>query len=185
MEQYGPRGLITRDPVFLRTHAPDLLGVFISGIRRLCTASDEGVITLMDTLVLELTDGYLTISYSQQGLSCQLTGARTDIRWEADPELRWDANTVEEWLKLGDLESEAQVPTLPIHVRSVTAWIGSGSYDEILAIIAEEDTTKRIVMMTTDQFDLVCVDIEEASRRAETVAEVMNMTLIRERMEVI
>ncbi len=181
MKPHEPRGMTVRDPIYLQKHAAELLGKSISKAWRLKTTTNEGSITLLDTLVLEGKQGYTTLTHSQEGLSCQAVTQRTAIRWSVEPDVHWGKHEEkEEWLELTGLEETARIPELPLYVTSVTGWLASGGHDELLALILAGGNHQSITIMTTNQFDLLCAHPGEAAQRASMVTT--NMKLVRERL---
>ncbi|QIS03717.1 hypothetical protein F5X71_16540 [Nocardia brasiliensis] len=130
------------------------------------------------TVVLESEGGFVTLSYSQRGLSVRGPERRDEIRWDTEPELRsGDRGEAEEWIELIPLENQSAVPELPFAVDAVRAWFGIGSYVETLGI-ALTSAARTLVLATTDAFDLNFSTLQQTRHRAELVAANMNMCLI-------
>ncbi|RFS82298.1 hypothetical protein D0T12_26080 [Actinomadura spongiicola] len=119
-------------------------------------------------------------SYSQEGLACTVAATRDGVRWAAEPELRMGREPgAEEWLDLVEPEDDALVPRSPLSVRALEGWFGEGRYREVFAL-ALDTGVNRLVLMTTDQFDLTCTTVEAALRRAELVTGNMGLRLVHE-----
>jgi hypothetical protein len=153
-----------------------LLGATVHRLWRLVTVSTDGTIPLLGTLALETDTGFVTLSYTQGGLSCHGPLARHEIRWETEPDLAMGkAGDAEEWLDLAPFEDHPNVP--PLFVESVTGWFGVGPYVDTFALILTGRGTD-LVIMTTDEFDLRRASREEARQRAELVAANMNLHMV-------
>ncbi|WP_121436045.1 hypothetical protein [Actinomadura pelletieri] len=153
----------------------------IAALWRLRAVSDEGSIRLLDTVVLELGSGrFVSLSHSQEGPACTVAATRDEVRWATEPELRMGREPgAEEWLDLVEPEDEAIVPPFPLPVRALEGWFGEGRYRDVFAL-AFGNGVNRLVLMTTDQFDLVCTTVEAALRRAELVAGNTGLRLVQE-----
>ena len=170
MEQSQP----TRE---LSPFARSLLGATVTGLWQLTAVSTDGTIPLPGTLVLETNVGFVTLSYTQGGLSCQGPVRRAEIHWDTEPDLAMDpAGNVEEWLGLAPFEGRTNAPELPLFVEAVTGWFGVGSYLDVFALILT-GRGRSLVIMTTDEFDMRCATRQEARQRAELVAANMNLRL--------
>ncbi|ONI91575.1 hypothetical protein ALI22I_08120 [Saccharothrix sp. ALI-22-I] len=155
-----------------------LLGATVTGLWQLAAVSDDGTIPLPGELALETDTGFVTLSCTQEGLSCREPVRRDEIRWDTEPDLAMDnLGDAEEWLGLVPLEDRANVPELPLFVAAVTGWFGVGSYRDAFALILT-GRGRSLVVMTTSDFDLRCATRQEASQRAEQVAVNMNLRLI-------
>lgn len=179
MEQPQPTGsgeLTGAD--LLVPYARRLLGVSVTRLWRLVTVSPEAIIPLLGTLVLETEAGFVTLSYTQQGLSCHGPMPRSDIRWNTEPDLPMGRTPdAEEWLDLGPLEDQPAAPRLPLFVHTVTGWFGVGPYTDTFALILAGQGGE-LVIMTTDAFDLQSATRQEARHRAELVAANMDLRLV-------
>jgi hypothetical protein len=157
-----------------------LLGITVTRLWHLSAVSDDGVIPLPGQLVLGTDIGFVTLSYTQEGLSCRRRGRRSDVRWDTEPDLAMGrSENAEEWLELTPLEEHTHVPELPLLVEAVTGWFGTGRYLDTLALILAGGG-RELVIMTTDDFDLRCTTRQVARERAELVAANMNLRLIEE-----
>jgi hypothetical protein len=166
-------------------HEPDplvpfarrLLGVTVTGLWRLSAVSPDGSIPLLGTLVLETDTGFVTLSHTQQGLSCRGPVPRHELRWDTEPDLSMGRSEhVEEWLDLAPFDDQP-VPELPLRVAALTGWFGLGTYLDAFALILTGDG-RELVVMATDELDLRRVTRQEARRRAESVAANLNLRLI-------
>jgi hypothetical protein len=165
-------------PALLAPFARRLLGVTVTGLWRLITVSTDGTIPLLGELVLETDTGFVTLSYTQEGLSCQGPVGRSEIRWATEPDLTMGRSAdAEEWLDLAPLDDQPNLPALPLRVEKVTGWFGVGSYIDAFALILA-GAGRTLVIMTTDEFDLRPATSQEARTRAELVAANMNLRLV-------
>jgi hypothetical protein len=178
VEQPQPTG--SGELTALAPFAGRLLGVTVLELWQLTTVSSDGSIPLPGTLVLETGIGFITLQYSQDGLSCQGPSNRAEIRWDMEPDLAMGrSGDAEEWLDLTPWEDPSNVPELPLVVESVTGWFGVGSYLETFALILA-GADRELVVMTTDEFDLRCAPRQEARQRAELIAANTSMDLVEE-----
>lgn len=176
MEQPQPTG--SGELTALAPFARRLLGVTVLELWRVTAVSADGRIPLLGTLVLETGTGFVTLQYTQDGLSCQGPLRRDEIRWNTEPDLAMGrSGGAEEWLDLVPLEDQSNVPRLPLAVAAVTGWFGVGSYLDAFALILAGGG-RELVVMTTDEFDLRCAGRQEARRRAELVAANMSLDLV-------
>ena len=158
--------------------ARSLLGATVTELWQLAAVSADASIVLPGILVLATNTGFVTLSYTQEGLSCRCSVRREEIRWDTEPDLPMgDPGNVEEWLALAPLEDRVNTPGLPLFVDAVTGWFGVGSYLDAFALILT-GRGRSLVIMTTDDFDLRCVTRQEARQRAELVAANMDQRLI-------
>lgn len=179
MEQSQPTdpGELT-PPAPLAPFARRLLGVTVTELWRLITVSADGTIPLLGTLVLVTNTGFVTLSYTQEGLSCRGPVRRGEILWDTEPDLAMGkSENADEWLDLAPLADQPNIPELPLFVEAVTGWFGVGSYLDAFALILAGDG-RALVIMTTDEFDLQCTTRQEARQRAEQVVANMNLRLI-------
>ncbi|MFG1793697.1 hypothetical protein [Nocardia sp. NPDC049149] len=155
-----------------------LLGATVCGLWRLAAVSDDGQIPLTGTLVLESERGFVTLSYSQDGLSVRGPDMLSDIRWDTEPELLpSNQGNAEEWIELIPIEHQIDAPEFPLFVDGVRAWFGIGAYLDTFGIeLTSGDRT--LVLATTDGFDLNVSSLQQIRRRAELVATHMNLRLI-------
>ncbi|WP_069161188.1 hypothetical protein [Nocardia altamirensis] len=155
-----------------------LLGTTVTGLGRLAAVSDDGQIPLTGTLVLESELGYVTLSYSQDGLSIRGPERLSDIRWDTEPELMPNnQGHAEEWIELIPIEQQIDTPEFPLHVDAVRAWFGIGAYVETFGIVLTSGD-RTLVLTTTDAFDLNVSSLQQTRQRAELVATHMNLRLI-------
>ena len=148
----------------------------VSGQWRVVTASADGTIPLSGLLTLETDAGFVTLSYTQQGLSCRGPTRRSEIGWDTEPHLAMGrAGDVEEWLDLEPIDDR------PVLVETLTGWFGAGSYLDAFALILTGGG-RDLVIATTDELDLRITTRDEARQRAETVAANMNLRLIEARL---
>ncbi|MDQ3786607.1 MAG: hypothetical protein M3422_05100 [Actinomycetota bacterium] len=163
-----------------------LLGTTVTGLWRLAAVSDDGTIPLPGELVLETDRGFVSLSYTQDGLSCTGPVERDDVRWATESWLAMGRHPdAEEWLDLVEVEDG---PALPLFVTAFTGWFADGPYQTPvgLTLFPDGDTFALIlsgdgdpvVLMTTEQFDLVCTDHATARARAERTAAAMRVRLI-------
>jgi hypothetical protein len=155
--------------------ASALLGVTVCGLWRVITVSTDGTIPLPGVLALQTNAGFVTLSYTQQGLSCDGPTRRTEIRWATEPHLAMGAADAEEWLDLAPLHDQ------PVFVQTLTGWFGAGSYVDTFALILSGNG-RELVIMTTDELELRIADREQARRRAEAVAANTTMRLVEARL---
>jgi hypothetical protein len=161
----------------LRTLIGGLLDIEVSNIFRLCVASadPDQCIPLLSTLVLEVDRRFLLLSYSQEsGLVCNAPVKKQDLRWDREIDEG-------EWLELTRLEDSAEIPELPFRVRRITGWIGANRYDDVLAVVLEDDTNMLVVTTTQDM--LICTDFNTARREAELVVKNHQMQIRQETLE--
>jgi hypothetical protein len=162
----------------LSPFARSLLGATVTEVWQLAAVSDEGTIPLPGELVLESDRGFVTLSYTQGGLSCRDSVRREEVRWPTEPDLVMGYDgTAEEWLGLVPVADRDHMPELPLFVEAVTGWFGIGSYIDAFALILGGGD-RSLVLMTTDDFDLRCATREEARERAVLVAANMNLRLV-------
>jgi hypothetical protein len=162
----------------LSPFAHSLLGATVTGLWHVAAVSEDGTIPLPGTLVLETKTGFVTLTYTQEGLSCRDSTRREEIRWDAEPDLEMgNPGNAEEWLDLAPLEDRLDVPELPLSVETVTGWFGVGAYLDTFALILS-GRGRSLVIMTTDDFSLRCATHQEARQRATLVAANMNLRLI-------
>ncbi|MEU0875340.1 hypothetical protein [Nocardia brasiliensis] len=155
-----------------------LLGATVAEIGRLAAVSEAGAIPLTGTLVLDTDLGYVTLHYSQEGLSVRGPEQLCDIRWATEPDLTLrDQGNAEEWIELIPVENQTDAPDLPLHVDAVSAWFGIGAYLDTFGILLTSGD-RTLVVMTTDSFDLIVSNRQDARQRAELVAANMNLRLI-------
>jgi hypothetical protein len=172
MEQPEPAGGGVTPSAPLAAFARPLLGATVTGLWRLVTVSADGSIPLLGTLVPETDNGFVVLSYSQDGLSCRGPMPRAEIRWDTEPDLPMgQSGDVEEWLDLAPYEGPV---ALPLFVAELTGWFGVGAYVDAFALVVG-GRGRELVVMTTDEFDLRIATREEARRRAEVVAANMNL----------
>jgi hypothetical protein len=162
----------------LSPFARSLLGTAVTEIWQLAAVSADGTTPLPGVLVIATNTGFVTLSYTQEGLSCRGSARREEIRWDAEPDLvMGNDGTAEEWLDLVPYEDQDNLPELPLFVEAVTGWFGVGSYFDAFALILS-GRGGSLVLMTTDDFDLRGATLQEARQRAEIVAANMNLRLI-------
>lgn len=162
----------------LRPFARSLLGTTVTGLWQLAAVSADGMIPLPGALVLATTAGFVTLSYTQEGLSCRDSVRRDEIRWDTESGLTMgNPENGEEWLALTPFEDRIDLPGLPLFVEAVTGWFGVGSYVDAFALILTGHG-RSLVIMTTDDFDLRCATHQEARQRAALVAANMKLRLI-------
>jgi hypothetical protein len=140
--------------------------------------STDGTIPLLGELVLETGTGFVTLSYTQGGLSCRGPVQRSEIRWATEPDLAVGRSAdAEEWLDLAPLDDQPNLPALPLRVAKVSGSFGVGPYVDAFVLILA-GAGRPLVIMTTDEFDLRPATSEEARARAELVAANMNLRLV-------
>ena len=173
MEQPQPADgaeLTTRGP--LAPFGRRLLGATVTGLWRVVTVSDDGVIPLLGELALETDTGFVQLSYTQDGLAYAGPVRRTEIRWSTESDLAMDrSRQAEEWLDLVPLTERS---SLPLTVETLTGWFGTGTYLDAFAIILTGGD-RELVIMTTDEFDLLPATRRQARERAELVAANLNL----------
>jgi hypothetical protein len=168
------------DAAELAPFARRLLGVTVTGLWRLSTVSTDGAIPLPGELVLETGTGFVSLSHTQQGLSCRGPVPRPDIGWATEPDLTMGRSEgAGEWLDLARLDQPA--PALPLAVAAVTGWFGLGTYLDAFALILS-GADRELVLMTTDAFDLRPATRAEARRRADAVATNLNLRLVEQEL---
>jgi hypothetical protein len=166
------------DACLLAPFARRLLGVTVTRLWRLVTVSDDATIALLDTLVLDTEAGFVSLFYTQQGLSCQGPMPRNEIRWDTEPDLPMGrAPDAEEWLDLELLEDQPIASRLPLFVHALTGWFGVGPYTDTFALILTGQGGE-LVIKTTDSFDLECTTRQDARQRAELVAANMDLRIV-------
>lgn len=163
-----------------------LLGTTVTVLWRLAAVSDDGTIPLPGELVLETDRGFVSLSYTQEGLSCRGPSPRQDVRWDTEPWLAMGRSSdAEEWLELVEVEHG---PALPLFVTAFTGWFADAPYQTPIGLTLFEDgdtfalilsgDSDPVVLMTTEQFELVCTDRATARARAERTAAAMRVSLI-------
>lgn len=166
-----------------------LLGATVHELWQLAAVSDDGTIPLPGELVLETGTGFVSLSYTQDGLACRGPSRRQDLRWATEPWLAMGRGDAEEWLELVPPERK---PALPLTVTAMTGLFTDGPYHlpvgltlfedgDTLALVLSGDGDP-IVLMTTEQFDLVCTDLGTARANAERVAAAMRKQLVEQRL---
>jgi hypothetical protein len=174
----------------LAPFAGHLLGVTVTGYWRLAAVSDDGTIPLPGEVVLETSTGFVTLSYTQDGLRCRKPVRQHDLRWVTEPWLTIGrSGDAEEWLELVPLENQ---PAPPLSVTAITGWFADGPYHVPFGLTLFEDgdtyalilsgNGDPIVIMTTASFDLVCADRATARRYAEEVAANMRVRLVEQEL---
>ncbi|MFC3436371.1 hypothetical protein [Nocardia seriolae] len=152
-----------------------LLATSVIGLGRLAAVSHNGSIPVTGTLVLETNRGFITLSYTQQGLSVRGPEQRSEIRWTTEPDLTMDHQAAaEEWLELIAIEDRPHTTTLPLAVDTVTGWFGLGPWVDTFAILLTGGD-RTLVLTTTDEFDLTTSTPEHARQRAKLAAANMNL----------
>jgi hypothetical protein len=146
-----------------------LPGVVVSDLKRLAIASEADLIPLLSTLVAATEQGFILMTYSQNdGFVCNPPVPRRELRWDGEIDEG-------ESLELVDLEDDAEVPELPFRVCRLTGWLGTGPYDDLLALALEDDSSR--LVLTTTHDDMLCATLDTARREAALVAKNSNMQL--------
>ncbi|MFD8497654.1 hypothetical protein [Amycolatopsis sp. NPDC059657] len=166
----------------LERYADIFLGDTVEAVWRFQAVTDEASIVLLDTIIFETFNGFIALTCLQEGLSCERVQEKALLRWRGDLALPFgQVDAAEEWLELVSLDAHEVLPVFPLRVSGLTGWFGAGSYEDVFSL-ALSGGSAQLVVVTTDSFELVCSEEEEATARAELVATNMNLCLVREEL---
>jgi hypothetical protein len=137
----------------IRSLADRVAPVTISRIGRVAMTTADDVIEMPNTVVLVTGQStYVLLRYSPSGLTCA-SGSDLTALWPADD------REPGEWLEVAAMPEGPPPSAFPSAVTAVSAYIGTGTYEDVLGLTLRLSSGPELVLSTgEDQLDVVPKD---------------------------